>query len=358
MWRGCVRADGTWHGPVTLTEPDGSTWTGTMFDGLQHGPWIQHECPGKEAHRWAVHGRTADRRLAHVGRRRRAPRAGRVRLGHERDRTDPAEDRVEGPSVRRDHRGPRSAHGRRDGSPARGLRATGPFHGVGARLGASARVAAARPRARRRARARRRKGRPRHGARSRRRAGRTDRRRVEPRVCGGTGRSDAQGRRDRPRHARAGHGGRSLDRRASLARGVVLQSHPRRRRGTERVPDPGQEARPAACRRRHRRVGGEDPSPRGRPAARGRGRLRARSRGQRHRVRHAQGRTAMEPRTRPRGDRRRSGGAALDGRRARGAGTRARRNPRRDGRGARDLRDAAGSTRAWRRLARPDGRRE
>ena len=48
MWRGCVRADGTWHGPVTLAEPDGSTWTGTMFDGLQHGPWILTSAQGKK----------------------------------------------------------------------------------------------------------------------------------------------------------------------------------------------------------------------------------------------------------------------------------------------------------------------
>ena len=48
MWRGCARADGTWHGPVTMTESDGSTWTGTMFDGLQHGPWIQTSAQGKK----------------------------------------------------------------------------------------------------------------------------------------------------------------------------------------------------------------------------------------------------------------------------------------------------------------------
>jgi hypothetical protein len=48
MWRGCVRADGTWHGPVVLTEPDGSVWTGSMFDGLQHGPWIHTSGSGSK----------------------------------------------------------------------------------------------------------------------------------------------------------------------------------------------------------------------------------------------------------------------------------------------------------------------
>jgi outer membrane protein assembly factor BamB len=48
VWRGCVRADGTWHGPVSLVEPDGSTWTGSLFDGLQHGPWIQSNAQGKK----------------------------------------------------------------------------------------------------------------------------------------------------------------------------------------------------------------------------------------------------------------------------------------------------------------------
>ncbi len=47
-WRGCVRANGTWHGPVILTEPDGSVWTGSMFDGLQHGPWIHADARGKK----------------------------------------------------------------------------------------------------------------------------------------------------------------------------------------------------------------------------------------------------------------------------------------------------------------------
>jgi hypothetical protein len=47
-WRGCVRADGIWHGPVILTEPDSSTWTGSMFDGLQHGPWIHTSPVGKK----------------------------------------------------------------------------------------------------------------------------------------------------------------------------------------------------------------------------------------------------------------------------------------------------------------------
>lgn len=46
-WRGCVRADGVWHGPVEIRNPDGTVWAGAFFEGAQHGPWTQRSPEGE-----------------------------------------------------------------------------------------------------------------------------------------------------------------------------------------------------------------------------------------------------------------------------------------------------------------------